>query len=258
MGAWLRFFRVVNLPTVPGDVLAGAAAVAWGAVQSWARCWSSTAAVDVRMIPLAAACLASLLLYLFGLADNDIVGMYEDGSQRPISAGEISLGAARMARGLCLFATMIAGALANLPPAWWVAAFSLAGAVVLYNRTKWALMMGLCRGLNVVCGGAVVVPSGNRHDGSLEARFVLLGVAVVWTLYVACVTKYSEGEEADSARRRRVGFLIGALVYLQLGVLLLFYLLAPSLALRSLLLVGAGLLILLRLLKRAFPNVSAS
>ena len=27
MKAWLRLFRVVNLPTVPGDVLVGAAAV---------------------------------------------------------------------------------------------------------------------------------------------------------------------------------------------------------------------------------------
>ena len=30
MNPWLRFFRVVNLPTVPGDVLVGAAAAGAG------------------------------------------------------------------------------------------------------------------------------------------------------------------------------------------------------------------------------------
>jgi len=89
-------------------------------------------------------------------------------------------------------------------------------------------------------------------------RTALACVAVAWTLYITVVTKFSEGEDADPAKRHRVGLLIGALVYLQLGALLFFYLMAPCLALRNLLLVGAGLLIVLRLMKRAFPKVSAS
>jgi len=251
MQAWLRFFRVVNLPTVPGDVLVGAAAVVWGSLGC------NTTAVSVSATAIVAACLASVFLYLFGLADNDIVGAKKDGSERPIPSGEISLGAARLARSTCLFAAMIIGAIANLPPFWWIAAFLLAVAIVVYNRTKWCLTMGLCRGLNVACGGAVLMVRAWRGVPG-EGRMALVCAAAVWTLYIAIVTKYSEGEEKDPTKRRRVGFLIGALVYLQLGALLFFYLQSPCLVLRNLLLVGAGLLILLRLMKRIFPGVSAS
>jgi len=245
MQPWLRFFRVVNLPTVPGDVLVGAAAVIWGPLGC------NTTAVSVGAKAIVAACLASVLLYLFGLADNDIVGAKKDGPERPIPAGEISLGMARLARGICLFAAMIIGAIANLPPFWWVAAFLLAVAIVVYNRTKWCLMMGLCRGLNVACGGAAILTGFAGLTG-------LCMTGVLWIVYITVVTKYSEGEEADPSKRRFVGMLIGALVYLQLGALLFFYLKTPCLVLRNLLLVGAGLLILLRLLKRVFPRVSAS
>jgi len=260
MGPWLRFFRVVNLPTVPGDVLVGAAAVIWGSLDY------NTTAVCASVKAIVAACFTSIFLYLFGLADNDIVGAKKDGSGiprakraakqalcgvRPIPAGEISLGAARIARGICLFAVMIAGASANLPPFWWIAAFLLAVVIVIYNRTKWCFAMGLCRGLNVVCGGVAILTGFSGLTG-------LCVTGILWIAYITFVTKYSEGEDADPAKRRRVGFLIGALVYLQLGALLFFYLQSPCLALRNLLLVGAGLLILLRLMKRIFPRVSAS
>jgi len=251
MSAWSRFFRIVNLPTVPGDVLVGAAAVVWGA------CGCATTAVRVGAVSIAAACLAAVFLYMFGLADNDIVGAKEDGPERPIPSGEISLRAARLARGVCLFAAMVVGALANLTPAWWVAAFLLAVAVVVYNRTKWCPLMGLCRGLNVVCGGVALMVGAWRGVPG-EGRMSLICAAAVWTLYIAIVTKFSEGEDADPAKRRFVGMLIGALVYLQLGALLFFYLQSPSLVLRNLLLAGAGLLLVLRLTKRAFPKVSAS
>jgi len=229
--AWLRFFRVVNLPTVPGDVLVGAAMV------------------DVaRPLPVATACLTSVFLYLFGLADNDIVGAGKD-KDRPIPDGQISLRAARVARGLCLFAALVVASLANLPSLWWITAFALAVAIVIYNRTKLPALMGVCRGLNVGCGCAatgVAFP---------------LGVSIcmaVWTLYIAAVTKYSEGEETNPEKRQTVGLLIGAIVYLQLGALLVAYVLAPTAATRNLLLAGAGLLIVLRLIKRSLPGVNAS
>jgi len=249
--AWLKFFRVVNLPTVPGDVLVGAAVVAAFA------CDDPYSAVMFRPLALALACAASCCLYLFGLADNDIVGSATDGSERPISSGEISLGAARVARAICLAGALIFGSLANLPSAWCVAAFLIAASSVLYNRKKWCSLMGLCRGLNVICGGAAVLSSG-RHGENMSSRHALVCMAVVWVLYIALVTKYSEGESEDPVKRQRVGFLIGALVYLQLGALLLAYELSPTIMTRNLLLAGAGLLLLLRLLKRFLPGVSAS
>ena len=229
MKAWLKFFRVVNLPTVPGDVLVGAAAV------MTASGWASGLRAPT------AACVASIFLYMFGLADNDIVGAKTDVG-RPIADGQISPGAARWARGLCLFAALIAGSLANLPPAWWVVAFLLSVAIVVYNRTKWCLMMGLCRGLNVLCGGFCL---------AMCCHLELACLFVLWTLYIAAVTKYSEGEEADEAKKRRVGFLIGAIAYLQLIALLVF-------PVKTFLVTGAVLLIVLRLTKRFLPEVSAS
>jgi len=251
MKAWLRFFRVVNLPTVPGDLLVGAAAVAACAGAD------SYSAVAFRPFAFVLACAASCCLYLFGLADNDIVGAATDGPERPIPAGEISLGAARILRGLCLAGALVFGSLANLQPAWWVTAFAIALASVLYNRRKWCVLMGLCRGANVLCGGVVLLNHGGRGENWLS-RCALLCAAIVWMLYIAAVTKYSEGEADDPVKRQRVGFLIGALVYLQLGALLLAYQLSPSLLTRNFLLAGAGLLVVLRLMKRFLPGVSAS
>jgi hypothetical protein len=236
---WLKFFRVVNLPTVPGDVLVGAAV---GAVSAWGT--SSRAVVG--------ACVAAIFLYLFGLADNDLVGAPTD-THRPIPDGAISPRAASLARGLCLFGVLIAGALADLPPLWWCAAGALARAIAAYNRLKLPLLMGLCRGLNVAGGGFAVVAADEAHT----FFFAQLGLAaVVWTLYIAFVTRYSAGEETDPAKKRRVGVLIGALVYLQLAALIALH--AVFGGLTGFLAAGAALLLVLRLLKRALPKVSAS
>lgn len=230
IGAWLRLFRAVNLPTVPGDVLVGAAAVLAGG------------GADVPALPVVAASVAVCGLYLFGLADNDIVGASTDVA-RPIPEGLVSLRAARVARGLCLFVAMVVGAAANLPPGWWIAAFALAAAIVVYNRTKACLVMGLCRGLSVLCGAAAVAADGNS--------LAPVVAAAVWVLCIAGVTVYSVGEEDDPEKKRRVGFLVGAIVYLQLLALMVF-------GVKPLLVAGAVLLVVLRFAKRQLPKVSAS
>ena len=85
---WFRFFRLPNLPTAPGDALAGAAVgLMWAA------------GGDVRRALAAGG--AAFFLYLYGLADNDVVGAAADARtapDRPIPRGEISLRAARVAR----------------------------------------------------------------------------------------------------------------------------------------------------------------
>ena len=243
--AWLRFFRVVNLPTVPGDI--------WvGAVATW---WSAGIICDYGA-PLLNATIAGGLLYLFGLADNDIVGSATD-EGRPIPDGQISLRAARIARALCVVGAIAVGlapdpvALRPLPWMWWPAAFALVCSIVVYNRTKsWALM-GLCRGLNVLCGGAVAFCVSLTSDEDVASPLAWLGLcAVLWTGYIAVVTKYSEGEEMDPTKKRRVGFLVGAIVYLQIIALLAF---------QSGIVVLVGvLLVVMRLMKRFLPEVSAS
>lgn len=239
--AWLKIFRVVNLPTVPGDVLVGAASV---------LCWGADAAISSRYAQvIAAASLASVFLYMFGLVDNDIVGAKGDRG-RPIPDGEISIGAARIARGLCLFAALIVGAAANLQSDWWIASFLLAMSVVVYNRTKLSLFMGLCRGLNVLSGAVVVGMCG------IELAALALVAPLVWTLYITVVTWYSTGEENDPDKKRRVGLLVGGIVYLQLAALI--YLTMKGASVMPLLVTGAVLLVVLRLMKRLLPRVSAS
>ncbi len=239
--AWLKLFRVVNLPTVPGDVLVGAASV---------LCWGADAAISSRYAQvIAAAALASVFLYMFGLVDNDIVGAKGDRG-RPIPDGEISIGAARIARGLCLFAALIVGAAANLQSDWWIASFLLAMSVVVYNRTKLSLFMGLCRGLNVLSGAVVVGMCG------IELAALALVAPLVWTLYITVVTWYSTGEENDPDKKRRVGLLVGGIVYLQLAALI--YLTMKGASVMPLLVTGAVLLVVLRMMKRLLPRVSAS
>ena len=244
---WLRFFRVVNLPTVPGDIWVGAVAV-----------WFGVDVICDYGAPLFNATIAGILLYMFGLADNDIVGAKTDRG-RPIPDGQISLGAARIARVVCVLGAMAVAlvpdpvALRPLPWMWWPAAFALLCSIVVYNRTKSYVLMGLCRGLNVVCGGAVAFQTCASLTSGKDSAFPLfwLGVcAVIWAVYIAAVTKYSEGEEMDAAKKRRVGFLVGAIVYLQIIALLIF---------QSGIVVLVGvLLVMMRLMKRFLPEVSAS
>ena len=243
--AWLRLFRVVNLPTVPGDIWVGAVAV-----------WFGAGIICDYGVPLFNATIAGVLLYMFGLADNDIVGAKSD-EGRPIPGGQISMKAARIARALCVIGAIAIGltpdpvALCPLPWMWWPAAFALVCSIIVYNRTKsWALM-GLCRGLNVLCGGTVAFCTSLTGGQETASPLLWLGLcAAVWTVYIAAVTKYSEGEEMDAAKKRRVGFFVGAIVYLQIITLLSF---------QSGIVVLVGvLLVAMRLMKRFLPEVSAS
>lgn len=237
---WLRLFRAVNLPTVPGDVLVGGAAVTAFAAQT----------ADGLMKSLACAAAASVAFYMFGLADNDLAGMRRD-SSRPIPEGLVSPLAASLARALCLLTGCAFGAYAGLPLSWWAASSLLLICIVSYNRTKVSFLMGLCRGLNVLCGTAALSSAVGVPGGAFA-----LAAAAVWTVYIAFVTGYSAGEENDPAKKRKVGLLIGGIVYLQLIALMISALIDP----RTVLLLAAGgaLLVLLRIARRMLPGVSAS
>ena len=239
--SWLRVFRVVNLPTVPGDVLAGVAS-------SSLACNSWSPAVVVRVSVL------SVLIYMFGLLDNDLVGSKTDRG-RPIADGEISLKTGWIVWGVLFLAVPALVFAVGLPRECGAPAFLLMLTILIYNRTKSVIAMGCCRGLNVGCGFAASVGVADviHLDWTLLLPFVVAGI---FTLYIAAVTKYSEGEELDPARKRRVGFLIGAHVYLQLATLIVFALLVPSTT--PLLVAGAVLLMVLRVMKHTLPGVSAS
>lgn len=245
--AWLRFFRVVNLPTVPGDVLVGAVAV-----------FSGAGVIMDYSVPLCNASLAGICFYLFGLADNDIVGAAAGDRDRPIPEGKISLRAARIARFVCWAAAVALGFCpdpvfsgSRLPGAWWLSSAALLVAIVVYNRTKWWPLMGLCRGLNVLSGGLAAWPWLAECGFDLSrSRLPLAAVVAIWTLYIALVTRYSEGEEEDAAKRRRVGFLVGAIVYWQILALVWFH---SGLAVLTLIAMVA-----VRVMKMSMKEVNAS
>ena len=239
--SWLKLFRVVNLPTVPGDVLVGVAASSF-AVDSYAP----------ALVAWAAG--LSVLIYMFGLVDNDIVGAKTD-KGRPIADGEISLKTAWTVWFVLFIAVPLIAVLVGMPRELGMPVFLLVLTILIYNRTKSVIAMGCCRGLNVGCGFAVAV--GGAESAWLDWRLLVpFAVAGIFTLYIAAVTKYSEGEEQDPARKARVGMLIGAHIYLQLIALIVFALLIPSTA--PLMVAGAILLVVLRILKHTLPGVSAS
>lgn len=237
--AWFTFFRLPNLPTAPGDAIAGAA-ICLAITQPL-----STLVIEPEtMLKLLAAGAAALLLYMFGLADNDIVGAEEDKThapKRPIPAGHISIAQAKVARAVCLGLAVAGAAFCRMPPAWWcVSAFLVAG-ILLYNRfkSKWPvfglLAMGLCRGLSLFAGAAAmsgVTPSKALllSEGSAESAtsFIMvptfLSPAVLlavlgWTAYISAVTWIAakEHEAHDPLPWHR--FLPGLTVFIPMAAL---------------------------------------
>lgn len=217
---WLQFFRLPNLPTAPGDALAGSALL-MGAFPS---------TFGGTLVPSLAAGGAALGFYLFGLADNDVAGADEDARntpERPIPSGQISLRAAKVARALCLLGALAAGAAARLPWTWWTVAAALVFCICLYNRVKGTLLMGLCRGLSLIAGGAALYRPellqgahafelGGGGTTMLVGGGALLLAALGWTLYIAAVTKLSEGEERESEGLGNRRYLLGVSAFVPL------------------------------------------
>lgn len=173
---WLRLLRLPNLLTVPGDPLAGwLLASGAGAVWSW-------------HVPVAMG--IALLLYGAGLIMNDLVDLRVDREERPdrpLPSGRIAPARA----GAVALAAILAGLLA----AGWLGVPVLLVALVLvvslsaYNRylkrTRLGpVAMGLCRGLSLLLGAAVV------DAPSPAALAAALGLA----LYVGAVSMVARHE----------------------------------------------------------------
>lgn len=243
--SWLRLFRFVNIPTVPGDILVGAAAAV-----------TALGSAIYSPSKIFASALASIFFYLFGLVDNDIVGAKTD-ENRPIADGEISLMAARIVRGVFWAGALAVGFLFRLPSPWWVVMLALLCSIVIYNRTKRSLVMGLCRALNVLSGAVVLL---NGFDVPGVRLFVFAGtVSAIWFAYVSYLTHYASDENRYPSKKPFVRLLISVIVYLQLMTLIVFAIaFPPADAIRHMLFAGAGLLLLLRFLKMAMRDVSAT
>lgn len=195
IGAYARLLRLSNGPTAVADVWMGYAVTTGGLAPNW---------------PLALMTLASLCFYHGGMVLNDAVDVdrdRRDDRNRPIPSGLIGLRAA-YALAIILFLSAIGSSLLSIR--WTGNAGGFAAVCMLlllapaYDVTPRAspvspVIMGLCRGLNVMLGiGAVsVIHNPPDENSGVRAAFGIF-------LYVVGLTWYARDEARSPARRQLV------------------------------------------------------
>lgn len=189
MRAWLELARVSNLPTCVSNVLVGAAI---GGVTC-----------DIAWPVVGVVLIAVMLLYVGGMALNDVVDYRIDMRQRPerpIPSGRIPLWAAAGVAFACLAAGAGLTAFAGRPAVWF--AMALVAVIVVYDvvhkRTAASVvLMGACRGLVYLTAAAAVC-------WPLEWPVAMILTAAI-TVYVALVTLLARAEVATPRIRSVVG-----------------------------------------------------
>jgi len=183
---WLELMRLSNAPTIVSNVLVG-----------WAIGMRSTG--DATWSGVAPTIIAMLLLYVGGMALNDVLDVEIDRCERPgrpIPSGDISRFAASAFVIACF--TIALGLLAVR--AWMALAygFVLMVAIILYNalhsrHAATVILMGLCRGL-------VYLTAALAMDGTPPWRVVaLLSTAMV--VYVLLFSLVARGEASPTKMR---------------------------------------------------------
>ncbi len=202
--AWIELVRVPNLPTVPGDPLAGfaLASIGRGAVD-WGRA-------------LPVVCV-SVLFYLAGLIWNDCADLAEDREsrpERPLPSGRVNrVVAAGVASLLGIGGMAIA---ASLGRSVGVAAVVLLMLILAYDfvsrrvRLVGLVNMGACRGASLLLGATAVAPPTGWP--------VVAAVGV--SLYIIVVAWIAVDETRDPRIGKRVGMLIRLLIPFQAGMCL--------------------------------------
>lgn len=159
---------------------------------------------EKEWIAFAVICVASVCLYWFGMALNDIVDVERDSQHpvrcmRPIPSGQISAaGAMRIAVILLLGGAISGGVLACLFSSKLMTA-ALAGlisSIILYDyafKSRWfaPLIMGLCRAFNILFAMSVFY---NPETVSISAMALVL---IAYFVYITGVTWYARYENAD-------------------------------------------------------------
>ncbi len=210
---YLRLLRAPNVFTALADVMLGYACIQRGLAP---------------LPPLVGLLATSALLYLAGMVLNDVFDIDVDRRerpQRPLPAERISLRAARHLGFALLAGGLAAGwltatAVTPLGRSGWVASL-LAGCILLYDAGIKAtpvgpLLMGACRGLNVLLGASLTVADG-AGDIVLTFPAYVLVAAVGMGVYVAGVTWYARRE----AEASEGWHLAGAILVMLAGIVCL-------------------------------------
>ncbi|MBS3764421.1 MAG: UbiA family prenyltransferase [Planctomycetes bacterium] len=178
LGVWIELFRIPNFATLPGDIIAGFCLVG-GTVQG-------------TVAELLGLVLASVFLYGFGLALNDLLDLKRDSQERPdrpLPSGRIPLKHVRAVLAFLGIAGAAAAATAGFDAL--LIALGLLIFIVLYNGPGRRIgafgffLMGVCRGGNVILGGSIALPA---------QWSMLYLVAAIEAVYIACVTALASRE----------------------------------------------------------------
>ena len=185
--AYAQLSRLSNLPTCLTNVLVGCGISARGQSIPWPQA--------------AALTLAVMLIYVAGVALNDVVDAEIDARmrpERPIPSGRISRRAALLYAASCLVLGVGVVSLFGIPAL--ALGMTLAASVVAYDvlhrRTAASLLlMGLCRGLIYPLAAVALAQSVDwRVTGWLAGAL---------TLYVTLLTVVARGEAGDQIGGRR-------------------------------------------------------
>lgn len=189
---YLQLVRLPNVFTAAADSLAG-----------WLLVMASFDGPG-RWLPL---CLASMAIYAAGIALNDVFDVELDRIERPnrpLPSGRVSVGMAwRMGVGLLgagiLFAAM-SGSVASL-----CVAGILVGCVLAYDlgiRRTWfgPIVMGMCRGLNVLLGTSQAERFGGPMAWLAAGSMMLFVVGLTWI------------SRSETRSGRRAGVIVGGVI----------------------------------------------
>ncbi|MEM9259407.1 MAG: UbiA-like protein EboC [Bacteroidota bacterium] len=195
---FLRLMRPANIVTALADILAG------GAV---AGAWALGASFDNGLFWLL---LSTVGLYGGGVVFNDVFDVAldrEDRPERPLPSGQISLATAILGGGLLLWMGIVAAGFVSGVSA----LIALVVALLALGYDKYGkhhqvfgpLMMGGCRGGNLLLGMSIVVPT-------LTEYWYL---AIIPVLFIADITLTSQGEVSGQNRPAlRLALALDALV----------------------------------------------
>ncbi len=194
---WAALVRLPNVFTILSDTLAAAILVTAGALPP---------------LVVVLCVVASVLVYWAGMILNDVVDLEEDRQTRthrplvrghisPVIAGHIGNGMLLIAPIVILFATNVF----RQQALWMGAAFLTSAALSLCVRTYDSplkktgvgpLLMGLCRSLNILTTGFVMLAVSPVESGLPKSLLVLAGGIGV---YILGITVFARREEGDSS-----------------------------------------------------------
>ncbi len=206
--AYAQLTRPANVVTAVSDVIAGAA-IATLYLDGGGVAWSLGAMLWV--------CLSTMGLYAGGVVYNDVFDAKldaEERPERPIPSGRVSLNKAAIFGALLFGIGIVTAGLVSMISA--LIALSVVLSCLVYD--KWAkhhvvfgpLVMGLCRGLNLLLGMSVFA----------------LALPQVWALafipiiYVAAITVISRGEVHGG---KRLPLLFAAFLYVLVIALITYF-----------------------------------